>query len=60
MNFITALVALAIVLLGAYYVVFMISPSERDAVLKEYTPDSTGAKQVFDRGVQNVTDLLPR
>lgn len=60
MNFITALVALAIVLLGAYYVVFMISPAERDATIRAYVPDSAGAKQVFDRGVENVTDLLPR
>jgi hypothetical protein len=60
MNFITALVALALVLLGGYYVFYVITPSERDQVINQYVPETSGAKQVFDKGVENVNSLLNR
>ena len=59
MNFITALIALALVLLGGYYVFYMVSPTERDAMIQEYAPDRTQAEQVFQNGVEQVNKLLP-
>lgn len=59
MNFITALIALALVLLGGYYVFYMVSPTERDTMIQEYAPDRAGAERVFQDGVEQVNKLLP-
>ncbi len=62
MNFLTALVALAIVLIGGYYVFYVVTPTERNAVIQEYTPDQNtidGAQKILTDGVDQAKNLLP-
>ena len=62
MNFITALIALTIVLIGGYYVFYVVTPSERDAVVQKYTPDQNtidGAQKILTDGVEEAKNLLP-
>jgi hypothetical protein len=62
MNFITALIALAIVLIGGYYIINVVTPSERDAVIQEYTPDQRtidGAQKMLEDGAKEAQKLLP-
>ncbi len=62
MNFLTALVALAVVLLAGYYVFYVVTPTERNAVIQEYTPDQNtidGAQKILTDGVDQAKNLLP-
>lgn len=67
MNFVTALVAFALVLLGGYYVFYVLTPSDRDAMMRQYSPEveqyvptESEAQDYLKKGVDQVQQLLPK
>ena len=64
-NLLVGIIALAIVVCGGYYIIVMITPSERDEVVNqvhqqydEYAPDSNSIKLIFESGVKSAKLLL--
>lgn len=58
-NLLAAIVAFAIVVYGAYYLYYKISPSDRDSVMVEYTEGANEAQKYMETGLEEARKYLP-